>query len=374
MSIPFRQAPFKTANGTTARSLDAWFSDVINVAEFASLHTPGGAAGFSTGTGNDAPCFQAAFDVAFGSTSAPNGYTNRHLNRPVFIPAGRYRTTDTLNLTKVVGGHIYGAGKHSVRIDYEGFVAVGPNPLIPILNMNGCSDLCIEKFSMSQHGSGGVFPGTNTCVINLDWDGNNSGNGCDGNHGNHFQEMNLGGGEYGVIIGSDATSQGHGMFFLNCEIGGNPNGAYGIDMRGPNSDAMAIGGGVVYYAGAGVRCPAGGGSFYSQGLAQTGSEVDFLMESGKMMHIGELRSESPRLLRMQNGIVTVHAAIGTNGMVEAIEINGGICDVQGCSFNDSGQIFGTGGQLYLWATNFGFSVTPLSGYSGTVVWNPGGIT
>ena len=90
MSIPFRQAPFKTSGGTTARSLDDWFGDVVHVVEFANLHTGSGSFGDGNTAGDDAACFQAAFDLAFGTAAAPHGETNKHLNRPVSIPAGRF--------------------------------------------------------------------------------------------------------------------------------------------------------------------------------------------------------------------------------------------------------------------------------------------
>jgi len=72
---------------------------------------------------------------------------------------------------------------------------------------------------------------------------------------------------------------------------------------------------------------------------------------------------------MENGVVTVQGFTGTSGMIDAIEINGGKCIVQGNDIHDAGQIIGTGGQLYIQGTYFGTSVTPLSGYSGSVVVN-----
>ena len=107
MTIPFREAPFAITGGTTSRSLDARFSDVINVAEFADLHTGTGV--FGSGTGNDAPCIQRAFDLAFHNyggtpgdppTGVPHGLDYAHLNRPVFIPNGRYSCLDTLRANK----------------------------------------------------------------------------------------------------------------------------------------------------------------------------------------------------------------------------------------------------------------------------------
>ena len=377
MSIPFRLAPFKSANGAVARSINDRFGDVVDVSEFANLHE--GAGTFGSWLGDDAPCFQAAFDKAFTTDGVPNGWDNRHLNKPVRIPRGRFVWGSTVTLTKVVGGHIYGPGKHSSQI-WGPWQAEDSPTLLPSLHLNGCSDLCLDKFSVHSGGNGGGWHrATNTCCVLIDWDGDDSDNGCDGNHGNHFQEMQHGGGEFGIVIGSDAASEGHGMLFINTNVAANTGGANdgltGYLMRGPKSSALAIGGGSNYHASglsgsSGAWCPPGGGSFFSQGLAQGGNDVDFIMESGQMMHIGQLRSESIRLLKMNSGVVNVQCATGTSGMVEAIRIDGGICNVEGCQLHDSGQIIGTGGKLALWGTNFGSSVTPLSGYSGEVVWNP----
>jgi len=372
MSVAFRAAPFKTTGGTTARSLDAWFSDVINVAEFASLHT--GAGTFGSGSGNDAPCIQAALDLAFGAT--PNGWDNRHLNRPVFIPAGRYRITSPLVLTKVVGGHIFGAGRHATQIHYEG--TINGVTLTTLLDMNGCADLCIEKLYLEMHNQ----PDDNTCVINLDWDGDDTGNGCDGNHDNHFQELAIGGGTRTIIIGSDATSEGHNNLFLNCTIAGDSGftkSNYGMVLVGPNADNnQVIGGGFKYYIDALVWCPTSGGSVHIQsiGCASPGPEVEYIMESDKVMRISQVRSEAENALRMENGIVIMQAITTASGVQTFAEINGGRCILEGNDLhgNAGTEIIGTGGKLYLQANFFHVSAnTPLSGYSGDVVWDPDGV-
>ena len=381
--IAFNLLPFRTADGTHDRTMSDWFGDIVCVSEFADLHDPGGAANFATGTGNDGPCFEAAFAAAFKTGGVWNGLANAHLNKPVFVPAGQYNTTETLYLEKVVGGHIYGASKQASRIKYA-LTGAPPGTMTPVLHMNGCSDLCIEKMMIQTTGYSGIYKDINIAILDINWDGDNSGNGCDGNQHNHFQDLQIGGGEIGVRIGTSgsATSGGQGMLFINCNVGadaGGPNdGNVGFYMEGPSSWATVIGGGAPYHdqdgAGIGVYCPPGGGSFFCQGMSNTGNGLDYVMESGKIMYIGQHRSESIDLLRMENGVVTINSATSATGTTNVAEINGGICNIEGNALNDLGQIIGTGGELYLWATNFGTSVTPLSGYSGTVRWNPGNIS
>jgi len=378
MSIPFKSAPFKTNLGTTARTMDKWFSDVINVYEFANLHV--GGSGLGTYTGNDAPCIQAALDAAFGSPSSPHGYSSRHLNRPVFLPAGRYRITDKLNLKYVVGGMIYGAGTWATQIHLEAPAAPGGGVLWPLLDINGAANLTIKGISMQHHGLGGIMTGLNSCCVNLDWDGTGLGTANDGLHGNHFQDLNLGGGNHVVIIANSGNG-GADNLFTNCTVnGGNdaaPNGnVTGYDVRGPaalNNKSILGGGGAEV---AWMRCPTGGGSMSADGPSiptHSGSDANFVMESGQVMVISGGRTENTKLLRMTNGIVTVQGIACTLGpTTDYVKINGGKCIFQGAPLMN-GKISGTGGELYISGVYVEAANTaPLSTYSGVKKWNPQG--
>ena len=134
-----------------------------------------------------------------------------------------------------------------------------------------------------------------------------------------------------------------------------------------------VGGAVTQSSIAGVRCPSGGGSIHAESFNSTNNGVDFLMEAGTVMYIGSGRSESAHSLIMENGIVTLNSVTGGSSTVDFVEINGGICIMEGCDCHPLGQVIGTGGELYIAGCYFAPSVTPLSGYSGTVVWNPGGL-
>lgn len=303
MTAVFRDAPFKTTNGTTSLTLNDRYTQVIDVKEFANLHTGSGSLG--SGEGDDAPCIQAALNAAFGDASAPHGYNDRRLNRPVRIQNGRYFCNSPLNLTRVVGGLIYGVGAGPTEIRY-GVEPVGGATLTPLLNINGAVGLTIRDIVFEMGGGGGTFTGLNNCAMNIDWDGVAGATGGGGLRFNHFENLGIGGGEYVVIVGRAGGLEGQNQLFMNCTIGASLTGL-GMDIRGPKASVGMIGGGVTAGEKGGVRCPAGGGSFFGQGMAPTGNFPDFIMESDGMMHIAQMRSESWSFLRMESGIVHAQA-------------------------------------------------------------------
>ncbi len=76
-------------NATLARS-----DDIVNAQAYGSK---------GDGATDDTATLQAAFTAAFGSIAAPHGGNNSHLNRPVFLPAGRYMVGANV-VEKVVTG------------------------------------------------------------------------------------------------------------------------------------------------------------------------------------------------------------------------------------------------------------------------------
>lgn len=375
MSVPFRTAPFRTTGGTADRSLDQWFGDIINVREFAGVDP--------TGSADCAPAFQAAFDLAFGSSSAPHGENNKRLNRPVYIPAGNYRINTPLNLTRVVGGHIYGAGNGCTRLFYNGAEPPGTS-LYSMIHINGAVGLYMERMELVMSAGGGIFTDTNCGVLNIDWDGNvgtsGGGTGGGGLRLNHFSSLNMGGGEFVVVVGHAGGLEGYNNMFVNCSISGGSPAAHclGMDIRGPDSSVNFLAGAPTYCSEGGVRCPAGGGSFYGQGLANTGNSPDFIMESGKMMHISQMRTESLNVLRMENGIVMIQALQTSGRTAGFMVVNGGKLILEGSQLEDSShtaKITGTGGQVYI---NSVFNGPDPPGsimfddYTGTVVFDPDG--
>jgi len=360
MSIPFVQSPFKTTTGLVARTLNQRFN-AIDLSEFASLKTGGGT--FGDGTGNHGPCFQAALNAAFGTPGSPNGMTNRRLNRPLRIPAGNFRITDQLYVNKLVGGYIYGQGAWQTRISYEGTPGAG---ITGMFNFNGCSNLFMEKMNLEMHGS----PGDETCAINFDWDGDNSGNGCDGLHHNHLQMMNVSNNGGKVIIIGASNHQGHNNLFISVNVNGaGANGTTGYSVRGAAALNQCIIGGGGIGCDVWMHCPPSGGSFHAQSWS-TGNTVtilqglDFLMESNLVSTIEQGRSESPRLAKVTNGILNIRD-IATTGANPVVEINGGRANIETCHF--VGEVIGTGGSLSVMNVFFNGVTTPLSGYTGTVI-------
>lgn len=369
MTQPFRDAPLDIEGTTTAITLNNLLRHEVNVATFANLHE--GAGTFGSGSGNDSPCFQAAVNAAFKTAGQWNGLTNAYLNRPIRVPNGKYICTDQIDLVKVCGGSFIGSGVGSTY--FHGGTQDA------IFNLNGCSWLTFQDFSMEGHGS----MGDGSCLFRVDWDGDNSGNGCDGNHHNHFKNMNTGSsGQYGFVIGSDATSQGHGTRFTQVNV----NGGYtviegevvshctGIYVQGPNATVFSTGGGGVHQHFF-IHCPVGGGSAWAQGWS-TGNypaaspSADFCMESGGVMNIGQGRSESQRLALIENGNVSI-TDVTTTGAYPVVTINGGLVTIENTHFGGiagTHKIVGTGGQLILaglWIDR----PAPNLNYSGTILYN-----
>jgi hypothetical protein len=362
--IPFKDAPFPITGGTAELSMDDRFGQRIHVAEFKDLNTTGT---FGGGTGNDSPCIQAAFDLAFGNASTPHGEADKNLNRVVEFPPGNFRCTSTLNLTRVVGGYIVGAGYGPTRLFYDGTMP-GGSTLTPLLNINGATGLVVER--MVFRGGGGL--GVNGCAINLDWDGTSGG---DGLKRNMFTSVGIEGGEYGIIIGHAGGLQGNNNMFVNCNVG---SYGVGIDVRGPQAlSNSALGGGGAYNSIAYVRCPAGGGSFHAQCVSVVNA-LDFIMESNNVMHIAQCRTESSKLLRMENGLVSVQALTIAGGVAGFAEVNGGVLTLE-CSelgYTEVSSIIGTGGKVNLMsiiASDDGsMPAALLADYEGTVGYNPDG--
>jgi hypothetical protein len=367
MSIAFREAPFKTTGGTSSRSLDDRFGEVINVRDFASLHTGSGTMG--SGLGNDAPCIQAAFDLAFGTAGSPHGSAGKYSNRPVYFPAGHYVITDQLNLTRVVGGRIFGAGRGCTYVQFTGTVAGGATKT-SALRINGAVDLCVERIAFAMSDA----THDNSYVLDLDWDGTAGGEGL---HGNIFHHCSFGiKGTSAVIIG-DSDNEGYNNLFLQCDAScdGASNDC-GYDVRGAEAlNNQIIGGGGTEADVAFVRCPSGGGSMHVMNASVAGNAIDFVMESSHIMTLNGIRTESTQLLRQENGTVVIQGFTNAGGQ-DTIEVNGGKCMVEGAHLNypAGANIRGTGGEVYVSAifTDPEVSATLLADFAGTIAWNPQG--
>jgi hypothetical protein len=334
MSIALANAPFKATGATTARTLGAHFGDVINVKDFGAI---------GSGLVDDAPAIQAAFNAAFGSSGSPHGATNKHLNKPVFFPNGIYQLSSNLDLTKVVGGRIYGAGVESTIISRDS----GTNLIA--LDINGAAFLTIEMMTISAQGTG-------SCAINLDWDGDDTGNGCEGLHSNHFSDLLLSGasggtqGGYGVII-ADTDNEGCDNLFSGVTV--TQFAVAGIEARGTGAINNQTNGGGASSCAAGYKCT--GGSIHVHCPSLAGNTYDVVVSANWPVSITGGRTESD-LLNMSTGIVTIKGATQFNDpdagpTTKFANITGGICIIDGCHSN-CGVITGSGGNLYLRGNNW----------------------
>src|SRR5262245_18977842 len=90
--MPFTSFPFTATGAPQPRTMPDRLADVRNVKDFGAV---------GDGVTDDTAAIQATFDCSFGTASNPHGpYYDRFLNKPVFFPAGRYKTTAPLVLTR----------------------------------------------------------------------------------------------------------------------------------------------------------------------------------------------------------------------------------------------------------------------------------
>jgi hypothetical protein len=142
----FTSFAFPATGARTPRTMPDRLADIINVKDYGAV---------GDGSTNDTSAIQAAFDAAFGTPGSPHG-TNAHLNRPVFFPAGVYKTTAPLTLSRIRGGHIFGAGQLASRIKNVTSGSV-------VVVTNGCDYTLFENISFEATGTG-------SRAFDLDWD------------------------------------------------------------------------------------------------------------------------------------------------------------------------------------------------------------
>ena len=149
------------------------------------------------GVTDDTAHIQAAIDAAFGPASAPHGNTgNQVLNKPLQIQQGHCIVTGSgLQLTKVMGGLISGAGRFATNIENTS----GGN----VFTTNGFEYFKIENMKLTTSGSGIAF--------DWDWDGTSNA-GC---QSVTFSDMFFDHGSVGVRIGNSGFQCSEGYFSNN---------------------------------------------------------------------------------------------------------------------------------------------------------------
>ena len=343
-------AKFTTTGGNTPRTLIARAGDVLNVKDY-------GVKGDFLA--DDADAIQAVFDLAFGPASSPHGLANAYQNRPVFFPNGHYKVGKTLNLTRVVGGLIFGAGAVTTTLEYTGAIPGGAT-VTPLIKINGMARSSIRTMQLS----GGGTVGQNTCAIDVDW---NNAPGGDGLHDNEFYFLSFGA-DYGMIIGR--SNNGGANQLITAPFAGGLTVA--VDNRGTGAWNTQVvhgsgGGGGAYKVSNGSLITWGGSGEATGILYQVSGASSMLT-----VHGGRTETTTPaKTFDVSGGLVRI---IGFNQSTPGTfaNITGGKVYIETSHLNQAGgvpgAITGNGGQLYLRAnlTVAGYR----SGYTGTLVTNP----
>jgi hypothetical protein len=148
------------------------------------------------GSADDTAAIQAAIDECFGPVTAPHN-RNPWLNRPLYFPPGRYRISAPLDITRLRGGHVFGAGRFATEIKQTAADA-------SVFRTNGCEYSRFERMLLESSGSARVF--------DLDWDGARGGV---AHQSNTFADIYFKNGAIGVDIGRRGH-QGSENLFVNC--------------------------------------------------------------------------------------------------------------------------------------------------------------
>ena len=142
----FTSFAFPATGASTPRTMPDRLADIINVKDYGAV---------GDGSKDDTAAIQAAFDAAFGTAGSPHG-TSAQLNKSVFFPAGVYKTTAPLTLSRIRAGHIFGAGQWASKINN---VTSGSAVVVT----NGCDYTLFENMSFEATGTG-------SRAFDLDWD------------------------------------------------------------------------------------------------------------------------------------------------------------------------------------------------------------
>lgn len=345
--------PFKSTGSTVARTMPARLAETVNVKEYGAV---------GDGSHDDTSNIQAAFDAAFGSSSSPHAGANSTLNRPVFFPNGNYIVSSPLNLTRVVGGHIYGAGQGATVI--TGTAAAGT-----VLAINGAVNLVVERMQFNAHDI------TTYICIDLDWNGTTGGDSAVGLSGNTFRDVGASQALIGIRIAHSNAGGGDSNLFQRV--------IFGSDATGIDAQAATAVNNVCYQCGANGNAityiynnSAGQIHVYEPSNENTTnpgtSSYDFNIASGFPVMVAGGRSEGRKVFNVSSGLLRVsnflHSYADTFGAGEFITMSGGTAILDACarqSGANSSLVNGSAGSLYLRGNALGSH----AGFSGTLVEN-----
>jgi len=236
------------------------------------------------GVADDTAAIQAAVNECFGTRLSPHSWPKAHTNRPLFFPAGLYRTTASIDLTDIRGAHIFGAGRFDTTI----INSAGKS----VFRTNGFEYCRVEMMRLTSEGR-------SADVFDLDW----TGGGKTALQSNTFADMFFDGGAVGVNIGKSGF-MGSENLFINCFYG--PCSVAGIKTSNFNALQNTMLGGNIQSCSIGLWVFRGSFSVYNTGFQESGTcDIKIDNSANDTTVISGARSESPSFVRLRNG-VTAH--------------------------------------------------------------------
>jgi hypothetical protein len=216
---PFSSFAFAATGAPKPRTMPDRLAEIRSVKDFGAV---------GDGVTDDTAAIQATFDAAFGTSASPHG-DRAYLNRPVYFPAGGYKITRPLILTRVKGAYIFGDGMNSSTIIwgsnvFPGNTLTGGNPnnsITPMIQMDGFAFSRITNlnfyFSNGQDKNSTCiygFGNSSTSPVVLDF-------------------CSFAGASYGVLLGAGSPNNVSEWQFRGCRFA--ENGQAGVFIVGQNT-------------------------------------------------------------------------------------------------------------------------------------------
>jgi hypothetical protein len=329
---PFTSFPFPATGASTLRTMPERLAEIVNVKDFGAV---------GNGTTNDTAAIQAAFDAAYGTSTAPNG-SSGFANRTVFFPPGNYMTTAPLILHSLEGAHIMGSGQTATQIKNVTLAST-------VIKTNGCARTVFEHLTLIAGGTGSI-------AFDLDWNGT----GPVALNANTFSNVGFSA-EIGTSVGTSGY-MGSENLFMSCTWAS--CGGQGLVTRNFNALDQTIIGGSCWGCGSGFKVLTGSIQLIMNvGFAANNYDID--IQSNCVNAIIGCRTESPNFINGAGGTFSIIACdqqAGSNGAF--IDNLNGSCLISSCQ-SKAGSIKGYHGPLDIRASDFGRSDF-LSGYNGPV--------
>jgi Pectate lyase superfamily protein len=327
----FTNFRFAATGASAARTMPDRLAEIKNVKDFGAV---------GDGRNDDTAAIQAAFDAAFGSSASPDsahGQSGKSSNRPVFFPAGTYKTTSAIALRSAFGGLIFGAGMQDT-------VIVNVTSGGTVLRTNGCAYTCFRDLSLVA-----VNSTINSIALDLDWDNT----GDTALNANYFENVNFSG-EIGTNIGVSGY-MGSENVFVNCYW--SSCSGQGLVTRNANALDQTIIGGGASSCGTAFKVITGSIQLIMNvGLADN-RNYDIEIQSNCVNAIIGCRSESNNFINGAAGTFSI-ISCAHHGNGKFVDNLNGSCLISACQAYN-GKIAGNHGPLDIRASDFN-QLTPVS--------------